>query len=125
MEGTINPGLFIDDNFNPADPAGTLNNSWAALVNPLNPSGSALLARYSIGNASTAAGVNLLMESNGLGISADNPVTNTQPLTDDEFGTRQFLYPSLTPVPEPGVLGLWAAGLAGLGVALRKRRLAA
>jgi hypothetical protein len=45
VEGTINPGLFIDDNFYPADPAGTLNNSWAALVNPLDPSGSALLAR--------------------------------------------------------------------------------
>jgi hypothetical protein len=119
VEGTINPGLFIDDNFNSANAAGTLNNSWAALVNPLDPSGSALLARYSIGSASTAAGVDLLMESNGLGISAANPVGNPQPLTNDEFGTRQFLYPSLTPVPEPASLLL---GVTGLLAVLRKAR---
>jgi MYXO-CTERM domain-containing protein len=119
VEGTINPGLFIDDNFDATNPAGTLNNSWAALVNPLDPSGSALLARYNIGSATTAAGVDLLMESNGLGISFANPVTNLQPLTNDEFGTRQFLYPSLAPAPEPSIALM---GLLGVGLLILKAR---
>jgi hypothetical protein len=113
-EGNLTPGRFIDDNFDPNDPVGTLNNSWAALVNPLDPSGSALLARYSIGAATSVAGVDLLMESNGLGISAANPVTNPRPLSNDEFGTRQFLYPSLSPVPEPSAWWLGILGLLGL-----------
>lgn len=120
VEGSINPGAFIDDNFSTSNPAGTLSNSWAALVNPLDPSGSALLARYDIGGAAAAAGVNLLMESNGLGISAANPVTNLQPLTNDEFGTRQFLYPMLSAVPEPGTALMGLVGLMVLGRKLRK-----
>ncbi len=120
VEGSINPGAFIDDNFNASNPAATLNNSWAALVNPLDPSGSASLARYNIGGAAGAAGVNLLMESNGLGISAANPVTNLQPLTNDEFGTRQFLYPMLSAVPEPGTALMGLFGLAVLARRLRK-----
>ena len=120
VEGSINDGLFIDDNFNAADPAGTLNNSWAALVDPRDPSRSAGLSRYSIGNASKAAGVNLLMESQGLGISTANPVTNPQPLTNDEFSTRQFLYPSLTPVPEPSTARLGMVGIGFLLFALRR-----
>jgi MYXO-CTERM domain-containing protein len=121
IEGDINPGTFIDDNFSAANAAGTLNNSWAALVNPLDPSGSALLARYDIGSAATASGVNLLMESRGLGISAANPIDNPQPLTNDEFGTRQFLYPSLTPVPEPATALMALAGLALLASRLRRQ----
>lgn len=126
VEGDINPGLFIDDNFDgtsAATIAATLNNSWAAMVNPLDPSSSAGLSRYSLGaGATTGAGVNLLMESRGLGISAANPVTNLNPLTNDEYGTRQFLYPQLTPVPEPATALMTLAGLAVLWRASQRAR---
>lgn len=123
VENEIQPGRFIDDNFDPtsaATRAATLSNSWAALVNPFDPSGSIGLARYTIGDGTTSeAGVNLLMESWGLGISAANPINNPDPLTNDEFGIRQFLYPMLSPVPEPGTALM---ALAGLGVLWRARR---
>lgn len=70
-----------------------------------------MLELYSIGSSLTVTGVDLLMESKGLGISASNPVTNLHPLTNDEFGTRQFLYPFLAPVPEPSTLLLTFVGL--------------
>jgi hypothetical protein len=117
--GTVS---FIDNNFNAANPAATLNDSWTHLVNPLNPSASALNV-YSIG-ASTfnTSGVNLLMESNGLGIGSSNPVTNPLPLTNDEYGMRQFLYPSLAPVPEPHQYALFGIGLALIIAAARRSR---
>jgi hypothetical protein len=128
VEGDINPGAFIDDNYNPTNSAtalATLTNSWAALVNPLNPAASPL-ARYTVafGNpGTTTPGVNILMESRGLGIAAGNPVTNLVPLTNDDYGTRQFLYPSLTSVPEPGSLVLLASSLTALAVRRRRRAL--
>jgi hypothetical protein len=125
VEGDINPGRFIDDNFDGSSAASivaTLNNSWAAKVNPLDPSNSAGLARYSIGAGASTVGVNLLMESRGLGISAANPVTNLDPLTNDEYGTRQFLYPELSPVPEPATAFMTLAGLAVLWGARRRTR---
>ena len=62
------------------------------------------------------------MESRGLGISAGNPVTNHVPLTNDEYGTRQFLYPSASAVPEPGTLMLLTLGLGGQAFVRRRRR---
>jgi hypothetical protein len=109
VEGSINPGAFIDDNYNGSTSAtalSTLTNNWALLVNPLNPGASAGLSRYTVPFAdpgTTTPGVNILMESNGLGIAAGNPVTNLTPLSNDDYSTRQFLYPV---VPEPGTLSL-------------------
>jgi hypothetical protein len=119
VEGDINPGAFIDDNFDVTSSASalaTLTNSWAALVNPLNPALSPLF-RFTVPSANpgtTTPGVNILMESRGLGIGATNPVTNLVPLTNDDYGTRQFLYPSLHSVPEPATLLLVGAGLVWL-----------
>ena len=60
------------------------------------------------------AGVDLLMESRGLGIGPSNPVTKLVPLTNDEFGTRQFLYPDTRRVPEPAALALFGIGIAAV-----------
>ncbi len=122
-----NRGLFIDDNFDPNNPAASLNNSWAALVNPLDPSASIGLKLNDIGDAAGIAGVDLLMESFGLGIAPGNPVTALVPLSNDEYGTRQFLYPMLptAPVPELSSLALSSLGLLGLGAVLRRRRVPA
>lgn len=117
------PVRFIDDNYSAANPAATLSNSWAHLVNPLNPATSAGLAVYINPNVG-AAGVDLLMESNGLGIGATNPVTRLVPLTNDEYGIRQFLYPQVAPVPEPHTWALLAGGLAAVIVRVRGRRTA-
>lgn len=95
---------FIDDNFDPLDPVGTLTNSWAHLVNPFDPSASAGLTQYYTVTTSHLAepGVDLLMESWGVGIGPTNPLSNPIPLTADEYGTRQFLYPNIVrEVPEP------------------------
>jgi hypothetical protein len=80
------------------------------------------LARYTIspGNpGTTTPGVNLLMESRGLGVGATNPLTNLVPLTNDEFGSRQFLYP-VAAVPEPSAFALMISG--AIGVRVRRRR---
>ncbi|MCC7487422.1 MAG: hypothetical protein IT529_20810 [Burkholderiales bacterium] len=111
---------FIDDNYSAANPAGTLNNSWAAQVNPLDPAASPLSV-YTNPSVGTA-GVNLLMEHFNLGISTGNPVTSLVPLTNDEFGVRQFLYPELAPVPEPRTYALVLAGLAAVLGSARLRK---
>lgn len=120
IEPAIQPGRFIDDNYQAGNPA-TLTNNWAGLVNPLNPGGSVGLQRFLIQQVDVDA-VEILMESNGLGIGVGNPVTNLLPLANDDYSTRQFLYPSLTRVPEPGTLGLIAVALVGL-VYSRRRQL--
>jgi hypothetical protein len=107
IEPAINPGAFIDENYQAGNPA-TLANNWANLVNPLNPGASLGLQRFGILQADVNA-VDILMESNGLGINPGNPVTNLLPLANDDYSMRQFLYPSLTQLPEPGTLMLFAS----------------
>jgi hypothetical protein len=112
---------FIDDNFSLGSPVATLTNSWIELVNPLDPANSPGLSLYNIPSGVFATpGVDLLMESNGLGIGASNPLSNPNPLTNDEYGMRQFLYPSIASVPEPCQLGL-AAVMLSLVAGARKR----
>jgi hypothetical protein len=124
VEGDINPGAFIDDNYNGATSAtalSTLTNSWASLVNPLNPAASPL-SRYTVPYANPGtltSGVNILMESRGLGIAGGNPVTSLTPLTNDDYGTRQFLYPY---VPEPSAFVLGAFGFVGLAAWTWRRK---
>ena len=85
-------------------------NSWASLVNPLDPSASAGLTQFAAGVVANGdpgvdtAGVDILMESQGLGIAAGNPIGNLIPLKNDDYGTRQFLYP--TAVPEPSTIAM-------------------
>ncbi|MGH7178495.1 MAG: hypothetical protein ACREJC_14040, partial [Tepidisphaeraceae bacterium] len=122
VEGDINFNAFIDDDYDGSSSASalaTLTNSWAAKVNPLNPGASVGLARYTVPAADPGTvtdGVNILMESYGLGISPENPVTNLIPLTNDDYATRQFLYPM---VPEPA--GVCAISCM-LALAMRIRR---
>ena len=56
----------------------------------------------------------------GLGIGPTNPVENLFPLTNDDYGTRQFLYPAVHSIPEPSTLLLVALGSLGL-IAYRRR----
>lgn len=121
VEPDINPGAFIDDNYEVNAPA-TLANNWANLVDPLDPAASSGLQRYTLLQADVD-GVDILMESNGLGISPGNPVTNLFPLANDDYSMRQFLYPSLTrEVPAPGTLTFLGLGLGILlGIGARRR----
>ena len=127
VENADDSPLFIDDNYDPTNPAtalATLTNSWAALVNPLDPAASPL-ALYTVADADPGIdtpGVNILMESNGLGIAAGNPVSDPLPLRNDDFGTRQFLYPSLNLIPEPSTYCLLLTALLSLGVLRLRRR---
>jgi hypothetical protein len=111
-------GNFIDDNYNgtsSANALATLTNSWASLVNTANPGASAGLSLYTVANGdpgTKTAGVNILMESQGLG----GQYGNLTPLSNDDYGGRQFLYPY---VPEPTCL----ATLSGALMLLSRRRI--
>lgn len=88
-------GRFLDDNYDGSSAETvleTLTNSWAALVDPLNPADSPLQF-YTVPNANPGfdtSGVNILMETNVPSVLRGNKT----PLGSDEFGGRQFLYPS-------------------------------
>jgi len=92
---------FIDDNYDPNDPLGTLTNSWIDLIDPLDPAGSPGLSTYSVAASDfQIAGVDILMESNGLGTGPGNPLSELFPLRNDDYAMRQYLYPVLA-IPEP------------------------
>jgi len=124
VEGSINPNAFIDDNYdgtNAATALATLTNNWVAQVNILNPAASPLFRFTPGANPGTSTtGVDILMESFGLGIGASNPVTNLVPLSNDDYNTRQFLYP--VAIPEPSTYVLICAGIGGAGFYGWKRR---
>lgn len=86
---------FIDSNYDPANPAATLTDSWADLVDPLDPANSSGLALFEVTNDTQgvdAPGVDILMESNIPGIFFAQGFAELQ---NDDFGGRQFLYPEL------------------------------
>lgn len=131
----VHSSRFIDDNYdgsNTASKLSTLTNSWASKVDVLNPANSPL-AVYDVGTSPrNVAGVDILMESYGLGIATNNPIDNIQPLSNDDFGMRQLLYPYInqtgstqkpSSVPEPSSILLFSLSLFGLLV--RKRNLKA
>lgn len=98
VEGDINPGAFIDDNYNGSaslTALETLTNPIAQLVNPFDPATSPF-SLFTVPDANLGVdtpGVNILMESRGLGIANDNPLENLTPLMNDDYAGRQFLYP--------------------------------
>ena len=102
---------FIDDNYNSTTrftATATLTNNWAHLVDPLDPSASAGLSSYDLTNIIFGfwmAGIDILMESQGLGVGPNNPVENLTPLSSPDYSIRQFLYPSLVPVGLEPMLG--------------------
>lgn len=124
VENSIQPGRFLDDNFdgtNSTTIVTTLTNNWSALVNPINPAASTGLSLYTVPNSAVqTAGVDILMESFGVGIGPTNPLSNLVPLTNDDYSTRFFLYPTLTAVPEPST-SLFV--IAGTSVLLFRRRM--
>lgn len=122
----FNPGVFIDDNYDGSTSAtalASLTNSWAELVNPLNPAASPL-SLFNVPNADPGVdtfGVNILMESAIPGALLGDPI----PLKNDDFGGRQFLYPviKVSSVPEPSdVFGLLIVGALGAGTIIRGQK---
>jgi hypothetical protein len=113
---------FIDNNYDSSDPVGTLTDSWALLVDPLDPSSSTSLSRFEVPNNADgidAAGVNILMESS----IPSTFFANGAALQNDDFGGRQFLYPVVLTVPEPS-FGLALAIIGASSVAVTRRRIA-
>ncbi|CAN5555220.1 hypothetical protein BH09PLA1_BH09PLA1_36100 [soil metagenome] len=99
---------FVDDNYDGTSEAtanATLTNHYSNLINPLDPSNSPLLNRYTVPNTTlgtNASDVHILMERflDPATISALNP------MSPDDYAQRQFLYP--TTVPEPSGVAIFA-----------------
>jgi hypothetical protein len=91
-------GNFIDDNYDDTSAEtslATLTNSWAALVNPYDPASSPL-GIYTVANGLPGVdthGVHILMETVIPNALLEFPTL----LQNDDFGGRQFLYPSPFP----------------------------
>ncbi len=107
-------GQFIDDNFDGAssDTArGTLNNSFALLIDPFDPSASVLdgtLALRTVADADPGfdtPGVDILMES----LISASVIGRLGALAADDFAARQYLYPVVIPEPATLVVLLLAA----------------
>ncbi len=93
-------GEFVDDNYDGSTNAtalATLTNPFTNLIDPLDP-GASSLSLFTVDSGAPGfqtEEVDILMESNGLGIGPTNPRDNLTPLTNDDYAGRQFLYPSL------------------------------
>jgi hypothetical protein len=121
---------FYDDNYDATSSATaltTLTNSFADLIDPLDPDNSPALGLYDVCSPTEPGepyscvgdpgidtpGVDLLMES------SVTPGGMRMGLQNDEYAGRQFLYPVV--VPEPSALVLTCVGLAVLAP-LRRRQ---
>lgn len=97
LAGGAAAGNYWDDQA--VSTTGHLTNSFASLIDPLDPEGSAGIAKRTFDASLFDSDANdapyLLMESNGDGL-APTPAA----LDNDTFAARQFLYP--VAVPEPG-----------------------
>ena len=113
------PDTFLDDDYDPQRPLATLTDSWARLVDPLDPDASPALSFHAVADGAPGfdtPGVDILMESNLPRPLLGDPT----PLRNDDFGGRQFLYPSLA--PEPGAAAAALAAFAALVLARRAGR---
>jgi hypothetical protein len=91
---------FMDDNFDGTTSTTafeTLTNPWSHLVDPLDPAASPLsFFDVPAGDPGFGTpGVNMLMEAP----FGPKNLDGTYPLSNDEFGGRQFLYPQTTSPP--------------------------
>jgi hypothetical protein len=109
---------WYDDNYdgtNATTQVASLSNSFAGMINPFNPEATVGLTRYTIAESSFYVGgagePNILMESDIDAVAA---------MSNDDFAGRQFLYPSLTAIPEPSTAVLLLAA-AVLATARRRR----
>lgn len=125
LEADVSSGVvsgFLDDDYDPTNNAtalATLTNSFALMIDPLDPEASGLqsyVASLATAPGLESAGVELLMESSGL----FDLTFASQKLQNDDVAGRQFLYPVV--VPEPSLGLMLAVGTATLGIAGRKRR---
>lgn len=112
-------GYYIDDNYDPTDSAtaaATLTNPFADLIDPYDPFNSPL-SFYTVADGDPGfdtPGVDILMESR----IAATVIGFGNPLANDDYAGRQFLYPFV--IPEPAVLAVMAGFV--VAAAARRRR---